>query len=214
MKKLETQRKRLMEAAIKTSAHRLLLLCLMLNILLGLLIGTPTPGALSQSCFSCQAEKRAELTEENTEEISADKSLENDQHSSEEFEQEVHKEQPVTKAENNEGAQLSFADNSQPDEAQPPCSENNLLENTKQPSTDQLHHLTIALPLLGNPTFVKRNPESLIQTLSREMEVHNKDEVLSDKASDPIQFMEYSRLGHFFPTATPSKPIVHVDLLK
>ncbi|GMH08726.1 hypothetical protein Nepgr_010566 [Nepenthes gracilis] len=102
MEKLETQRKRLMEAAIKTSGHRLLLLCLMLNILLlGLLIGTSTLGALSQSYFSYQAEKSAELIEENVEEILADKSLENDQHSSEEAEQEMHKEQPNTEAENN-----------------------------------------------------------------------------------------------------------------
>ncbi|GMH15475.1 hypothetical protein Nepgr_017316 [Nepenthes gracilis] len=113
MEKLETQRRRLMEAAIKTSAHRLLLLYLMLSILLlGLLIGTTTPGALSQTCFSRQAEKRGELTEENAEEILADKPLENDQHSSEEAEQEVHKEQPNTEVENNEGAQLSLADNS------------------------------------------------------------------------------------------------------
>ncbi|GMH10375.1 hypothetical protein Nepgr_012216 [Nepenthes gracilis] len=127
--------------------------------------------------FFRQAEKRAELTEENAKEISADKLLENDQHSSKEAEQEVHKEQPDIEVENNEGAQLSLADNSQPDEAQPPCLENNMLENTKQPSADQLHHLTVALLLLGNPTSVKRNPKSLIQTLSREMEVHNKDEL-------------------------------------
>ncbi|GMH21374.1 hypothetical protein Nepgr_023216 [Nepenthes gracilis] len=163
MEKLETQRRRLMEAAIKTSAHRLLLLCLMLSILLlGLLIGTPTPGALKQSCFFRQTEKRAELTEENAEEISVDKPLENDQHSSEEAEQEVHKEQPDTMVENNEGSQLSIADNSQPDEAQPPYLENKLSKNTKQPSADQLHHLTIALPLLGNSTSAKRNLESLI----------------------------------------------------
>ncbi|GMH08517.1 hypothetical protein Nepgr_010357 [Nepenthes gracilis] len=95
---------------------------------------------------------------------------------------EVHKEQPDTEAENNEGAQLFLSDNSQLDKAQPACSENNLLENTKKPTADQLHHLTVALLLLGNSTSTKRNPESLIQTLSQEMEVHNKDEVLGDKA--------------------------------
>ncbi|GMH17710.1 hypothetical protein Nepgr_019551 [Nepenthes gracilis] len=80
----------------------------------------------------------------------------------------------------------------QPDEAQPPCSENNLWENTKQPTANQLHHLTVALLLLGNSTSAKRNPESLIQILSREMEVHNKDEVLGNKFVNTIQFLEYN----------------------
>ncbi|GMH17085.1 hypothetical protein Nepgr_018926 [Nepenthes gracilis] len=93
MKKIETQRRRLMEAADKPIAHRLLLICRMPNILfLGLLIWPLTPEALSHSCFFPQAKKRAELAKENAEEISIDNPLDNYQHLSEEATQEVHEE--------------------------------------------------------------------------------------------------------------------------
>ncbi|GMH23259.1 hypothetical protein Nepgr_025102 [Nepenthes gracilis] len=93
-----------METANRPTTHRLLLICLLINIFfLGLLICPSTPGALSHSCVfcqllgfrqallnkacetKCQAEKRAELTKANAKEISGDNPLENDQHFREEL---------------------------------------------------------------------------------------------------------------------------------
>ncbi|GMH14116.1 hypothetical protein Nepgr_015957 [Nepenthes gracilis] len=157
------------------------------------------------------AEKQDELAEENAEGIAAaDDQLANDQHSPEgivaadnqmaneqqltdDAPQGLNEDQLVTENEQKMGAQLTSADNSQPDYGQPPYSEGSFLENAENLYGDQLQKLAVEVPEQGDFASEQDPSESGTQTTSRKMEVpNNKVGVLIGKAGDTIKLLQYN----------------------